>query len=422
VAREKVCVMKVELKVISGPHEGQTFLFDGHDTFLVGRGPQAHFRLPKRDNFFSRLHFMIEVNPPFCRLTDLESTNGTMINQERVQSADLRNGDVIRGGKTHISVCIDEDDIRETRRQVISPSDDEADTVEVKTVPEAVPQNAETPSTDIFIGPYEIKRELGRGGMGVVYLARRTDDPNPIALKTIRPDVEASERDIKLFLREAQVLQSLQHPRIIPFVEIGEDNGQLYFAMEYLPAPNAAELLRERGSLPVSTAVAIACQVLEALEYAHERRYVHRDIKPENVLVQDTGTSINVKLADFGLARVYQTSRMSGITMQGEIGGSLAFAPPEHLTNYRDAAPTGDLYSVAAMLYTLLTGEFIYNFPDSVAKAVLMVLQTDPIPIGERRDDLPQDLIMVLHKALERDSKQRFASASEMRTALINWT
>ena len=255
-----------------------------------------------------------------------------------------------------------------------------------------------------------------------MYLARRTDNGAQIALKTIRPDVEVSERDIKLFLREAQVLQSLQHPGIIPFVEIGEDSGQLHFAMEYLPAPHAAELLKKHGSLAVPTAVEISRQVLEALEYAHAQRYVHRDIKPENVLVQDSGAVIDVKLADFGLARVYQASRMSGITMQGEIGGSLAFAPPEHLTNYRDAAPAGDLYSVAAMLYTLLTGEFIYNFPDSVARAVLMVLQTDPVPIGERRDDFPEGLISILHKALQRDAENRFTSAAEIRAALTEWT
>jgi serine/threonine protein kinase len=239
-------------------------------------------------------------------------------------------------------------------------------------------------------------------------------------LKTIRPDVAVSQRDIELFLREARVLESLQHSRIIRFIEIGEDSGQLYFAMEYVPAPNAAELLKERGPLTVSVAVTIACHVLEALEYAHLRRYIHRDIKPENVLVQSGTGRIEVKLADFGLARVYETSRMSGITMQGEIGGSIAFAPPEHLTNYRDAAPAGDLYSVAAMLYTLLTGELIYDFPDSIAKAVLMVLQTDPIPIQNYRADLPKSLIAIIHKSLQRDPVNRFASATDMRVALQN--
>ena len=223
-----------------------------------------------------------------------------------------------------------------------------------------------------------------------------------------------------LFLREAQVLRDLDHPRIIKFVEIAEDAGRLYFAMNYFAAPNAAALLSQQGPLPIFTAVEVACQVLEALEYAHERRYVHRDIKPANVLIDVSDSSINVQLADFGLARVYQTSRMSGITMQGDVGGSLAFAPPEHLTDYRNAAPAGDLYSVGAMLYTLLTDEFIYEFPDSIAKAVLVVLQTDPVPIQERRDDLPDDLVAIIRRSLDREATNRFASATEMRAALMD--
>jgi serine/threonine protein kinase len=158
---------------------------------------------------------------------------------------------------------------------------------------------------------------------------------------------------------------------------------------------------------------------LEALEYAHELRYVHRDIKPQNILVAGSVDQPDVKLADFGLARVYETSRMSGITMQGEIGGSLAYAPPEHLTNYRDAAPSGDLYSVAATLYTLLTGDCIYDFPASMAQSVLMVMQTDPIPVRERREDLPDDILAIIRRALERDPAKRPQSASEMRQSLL---
>ena len=106
--------------------------------------------------------------------------------------------------------------------------------------------------------------------------------------------------------------------------------------------------------------------------------------------------------------------------MQGDVGGSLAFAPPEHLTDYRNAAPAGDLYSVGAMLYTLLTDEFIYEFPDSIAKAVLVVLQTDPVPIQERRDDLPDDLVAIIRRSLDREATNRFASATEMRAALMD--
>lgn len=122
--------------------------------------------------------------------------------------------------------------------------------------------------------------------------------------------------------------------------------------------------------------------------------------------------------SDFGLARVYETSRMSGITMHGEIGGSLAFSPPEHLTDYRNATPLGDLYSVAATLYNLLSRQFVYDFPDSVAKAVLMMLQAEPIPLRQRCPDLPEALLDVVDQCLARDASERLQTASEMSAAL----
>src|SRR5437899_3669615 len=98
--------MRVTLTVIGGPHEGQTFSFSGHDTFLVGRSKRAHFRLPAKDRYFSRFHFLVEVNPPYCRLMDLGSRNGTYVNGEKVASADLKNGDEIKAGHTLLRVVV----------------------------------------------------------------------------------------------------------------------------------------------------------------------------------------------------------------------------------------------------------------------------------------------------------------------------
>lgn len=412
--------MKVELNVVAGPHEGKSFKFDAHDKFLVGRGSQAHFRLPKKDPYFSRLHFMIEVNPPCCRLIDLDSTNGTFVNRRKVAQCDLRDGDMVSGGDTRIHVRIRMEDARATRAQVRL-----ADHIESSGEHPGRRELAETgpdlPSRDGRgrIGPFDVLHEIGRGGMGVVSLAEHSTTKARVALKTIRPDGPITQRDVDLFLREAQVLKSLNHPRIVRFVEMGEDRGQLFFAMEYVPAPNAATVTRTRGPLAVPEAVEICCQTLEALDYAHRNRFVHRDVKPENLLVGQTETGLpDVRLTDFGLARVYETSRMSGITMQGEIGGSLAFSPPEHLTDYRNATPAGDLYSVAATLYTLLTGEFVYDFPETVAQAVLMILQSDPIPVVQRRGDLPASLVTAINKSLARNPTERYASSADMINAL----
>ncbi len=255
--------------------------------------------------------------------------------------------------------------------------------------------------------------------MGVVYLAQRQTDGREVAIKMIRPDGDIEPRDLQRFLREAEVLQSLHDPGIVEFLEMGESAGRLYFAMEYVSGENAWQLVQRAGPLPVALATAIVCQVLESLEYAHRRGYIHRDIKPENILLAGQDASHRAKLADFGLARLYEASRISGLTLRGEMGGSLAFAPPEQLTNYRDAQPTSDVYSAAATLYSLLSGEFVYDFPTALNLAVLMILQEDPVPIRRRCPGLPERLAATIHRALARDPVDRPASAAALREELL---
>jgi len=269
------------------------------------------------------------------------------------------------------------------------------------------------------IAEYRLLRELGRGGMGVVYLATKGDSKKPVALKTIKPAMPVTSRDLDRFLREASILCELDHPHIVRFLELGECEKQLYFVMEYVPGKNASQLMEERGPLPVGRAVTLVCQLLEALEYAHSRQFVHRDIKPANMLIGKQEGGEFVKLADFGLARVYHTSRLSGLTMHGEMGGSIAYIAPEQITNYRDAEPPGDLYSTAASLYKMLTNEYIYDFPPQLNKRVLMILQDDPIPIIDRDANIPRGLAHVIHKSLSRQPKDRFPSAKVMRQALL---
>ena len=397
--------MKVTLTVVQGPHEGKKFEFDDHDTFLVGRATYAHFRLKAKDPFVSRTHCMVEVNPPLCRLMDLRSANGSFVNGERVDEIDLQDGDHIQLGDTRIEVSITgAEPIRSTRQAVRKPVDD-----------------AELTEDSQFGGPegYQLLREIGRGGMGIVYLAVRANDRNPIALKTVEPHGPADQRTLDQFIREASILRGLQHPHIVQFHEFGQSHGLLYFAMEFVRGTSAAELVRTSGPLPVRRATKIVCQLLEALAYTHERGFVHRDVKPANVLLALTPEGDLAKLADFGLARVYQASTISGLTLQGQAGGSLAFTPPEQLLDYRHVKPTADLYSTAATLYTLLTDAFIYDFPDAMSQCVLQVLQDEPVPISRRRNDLPPSLAEIIHRGLSRNPEDRCSSAVELRETLM---
>jgi serine/threonine-protein kinase len=255
--------------------------------------------------------------------------------------------------------------------------------------------------------------------MGVVYLALRGTDTVPVALKMIIPAATGSRSDVERFLREANILRELNHPHIVAFRDMGDINGGLFFAMDYVRGADAGRLLKKGGPFAVGRGVALICQLLDALGYAHDRRYVHRDLKPANLLVANENGREVLKLADFGLARVYQASQLSGLTMAGQIGGTVAFMPPEQITEYREARPAADQYAAAAALYNLLTDAFIFNFPNELNKQLLMILTEKPVPIQDRRSDLPRGLPEIIHRALARDPAQRWPDVRALRQALL---
>jgi serine/threonine-protein kinase len=240
-------------------------------------------------------------------------------------------------------------------------------------------------------------------------------------VKTIKPAVAGTSKQIDRFLREADILRALRHPNIVAFREMGDAAGTLYFAMDYVPGRNAGEILQAEGPMGVSRAVRLMCPVLEALDFAHSQGFVHRDVKPANVLVTDEGGTETTKLADFGLARLYHSSHLSGLTLTGEVGGTLAFMAPEQITNFREAKPAADQYAAAATLYNLLTGCDVYDFPKKREQAFLMILEREPVAIRKRRRELPLDLARIIHRAFKKDPEKRFANAKAMRMALLKF-
>lgn len=384
----------VLLTVTGGPNQGQSLRFDSHDTLVVGRGRAAQWKLPPRDKFFSRHHFLLEVNPPACRLTNLSLTNGTLVNGERIDVRHLHDGDLILAGDTAIQVTI--------------------------SAPPSAPGPIRARSThaSTHFGGYRAVRELGRGGMGVVHLVADERTGQQRALKTLRTDC-CDPREVRRFLREAQVCQRLKHPHIVAHYGSGQEGETVYFVMEYVAGEDAAQLLRRTGRLTLSRAVAWACQLLLALDYAHNQGYVHRDIKPSNLLIGQTGGREHLKLADFGLVHAYQSSSLSGLTLDGEVGGSLPFMAPEQLTHFRHVDPRSDLFSVGATLYNLVTGTYAYDFPPRVADRFTLVLQNKLVPLDRRRPDLPPEFVALIARATASDPAHRFASAAEFRQALL---
>jgi serine/threonine-protein kinase len=254
--------------------------------------------------------------------------------------------------------------------------------------------------------------------MGLVYLAVGRADGRPVALKTVIPASSGTDAQVKRFLREAEVLRALDHPNIVAFRDMGESDGMLYFAMDYVRGQDAYKVMKKQGAFPPGRAATLGVQLLDALAYAHARGFVHRDIKPSNLMLYEQGGRERVLVADFGLAKVYQASQLSGLTMTGDVGGTIPFMAPEQITEYREAKPPVDQYSSAASLYNLMTGAYPFDFPASFQNQLLTILNEDPVPMRQRRPEIPEGLAAVIHRGLKREPAERFPDAAAFRDAL----
>jgi serine/threonine-protein kinase len=397
------------LEVTDGPQRGIRFQFNQHETLVAGRASTAQLRL-QDDLHFSRYHFRLEVNPPMCYLLDLGSRNGTSVNGRKVKECFLKNGDVISGGRTKIRFAVT-DELPATEI-VESPGQ----SAEVGAAPGEV---VATPlPSGLSIPGYDLVEELGRGTMGIVYRAVQKSNGQECAVKLLTPAQVGGEKSLQLFLREVSILSQLDHPRIVRFLGLGSTGRSAYFAMEYVSSVPFERIvgncsLRKK----VQIVCGIACQVLEALEYAHGKELVHRDIKPANILLARRENKLSVKLADFGLAKSFTNAGLSEVTRDGDIRGSLAYMAPEQLINSRQARPSCDLYSLGATLYRYLSGENIFDFEEGPCK-FLVVLEKSPIPLLDRCPNLPEELAAIIHKSLAKEPADRHGSAREMRDEL----
>jgi serine/threonine-protein kinase len=267
--------------------------------------------------------------------------------------------------------------------------------------------------------------QIGEGGMGVVYKAVSEDDGATVAIKAIRPALAPNQKTIGRFLREARVMQNLVHPHIVRFRQMGDLPGMLYFVMEFVPGTDAAKLMKERGSFTVPQVVGLAVQMMDALGYAHGKGFVHRDIKPANLLLKPADASeaarapggYVVKVADFGLARTYEASAMSGLTVSGAAGGTPHFMPPEQVTDFKSVKPPADQYAAAVTVYYLLSGKYPYD-ATGTAELLKKILTGKPTPLAQHRPDVPRGVADAVQKAMMTNPADRHADMVQFAAAL----
>lgn len=429
--------MQVNLKVLAGPYRDRVFCFTQPDTFLIGRSNEAHLCLTE-DKFFSRHHCLLEINPPHCFLRDLGSTNGTFVDGEKVSEAFLRSGAQIQGGETVLLVEVDVGSsapnttptaaVRPTIVTVVCLNCGRREEAQANSPEEQLTFLCEDCRIELKKSPqpipgYDMVRVLGRGGMGCVMLGRHQKTGEAVAIKTLLPEFAVSEKHMRRFMREIDVAASLKHPSIVQFLDRGTHNGVVYLVTEFIEGSDAGKLADARGGrLPAEETLQIILQSLDGLSYAHAQGFIHRDIKDQNILVKGSFPNLSAKLTDFGLAKSFAQSGMSGVTMAGEMAGTLAYMSPEQLKNFRDVKPQSDIYAIGMTAYSLLSGQLALSVRASanMAETIKAIFEQTPVPLRQRAPHLPKAVCEVIDRALVKDPSQRWKSAQAMRTALTH--
>jgi class 3 adenylate cyclase len=266
------------------------------------------------------------------------------------------------------------------------------------------------------VGGYRIVRVVGRGGMGVVYLADDVRLGRKVALKVLTTEAAEQPSVRDRFLGESRMAASLDHPNILPIYEAGEADGRPFIAMRYVPGLDLDGLIRRDGPLSLERAIVIVDQVASALDAAHEAGLIHRDVKPGNILVAAGSKpgSEHAYLSDFGLTKHAEYSAQ--ITRSGQLMGSVGYVAPEQIEN-RPIDRRADVYSLGCVVYECLAGAQPY--PRDTDMATLFAhVQAPPPSLAATRPELPQSVDAVIAKALAKDPDERYATAGELAKAL----
>lgn len=271
---------------------------------------------------------------------------------------------------------------------------------------------------------FVLERELGRGGMATVFLARETKHQRHVAIKVLHPEI-SSAFGTERFLREIGIAARLSHPHLVPMIDSGEADGLLYYISAFIPGGDLRERLAREGRLSVQDALHITEEVGAGLHFAHRAGYVHRDVKPENILFADG----HALLADFGVARAFGAdsrgaepepegmSRRSSFTEPGIAVGTPAYMSPEQASGEVRLDARSDIYSLACVLYEMLAGEPPFSGGTSRQVMARHVMEK-PRRLRTLRPDVPPGVEEAVHRALEKDPTRRFASVTEFTAAL----
>lgn len=349
----------------------------------VGLGRDPKSEIPVTDHLCSRRHFEVAESGGRYVLKDLESSNGTWVNEQRVTEVDLAHGDCVRAGETQLTFL---EDAGAGGRGLIGK----------------------------VVGGYRILERIGRGGMGTVYKANQVSLNRVVALKILSHKVAMDPAFVKRFHKEAQAAGRLNHPNIVQVYDVSSDQGLHFFSMEFIENGSVQDLATREGKLAPELALASILDAARGLEYAEKRGLVHRDIKPDNLMINAEGV---VKIADLGLARdagesARETGEHAGEHHKDDEGifGTPHFIAPEQAQG-RPVDTRSDIYSLGATFYRLLTGQTPFT-GDSVREIIYKQINEPPQPVREIVKDCPASLAQIVERMMQKEAAARPATAA----------
>jgi hypothetical protein len=261
--------------------------------------------------------------------------------------------------------------------------------------------------SDVFIPGYEVLGELGRGGMGIVYMARQVKPNRIVALKKIKTGADAAAAELTRFRTEAEAVARLQHPNIVQIFEVGEHNGLPFFSLEFCGGGSLKAKLAGTP-LPAAEAARLVATLARAVQAAHDQKVIHRDLNPANVLLAEDGTP---KITDFGLAKKLDDV---GGTVTGAVMGTPSYMAPEQARGQtQEIGPAADVYALGAILYECLTGHPPFKAA-TAHETLVQVVADDPVPPRQLQPKTPRDLETICLKCLHKEPGRRYASALDL--------
>ena len=442
---------KVILTFISGSIKGREFVFEKRTTRIIGRAKDCNFILPddKEHRTISRYHCLLDINPPYIRVRDFGSLNGTFANNQRIGSrkelansaenkpenkpenreCDMFDGDILKIGNISLQVRIE-------GKSSTMPLDLDSLTLDRGELSGGrVKRSLQNSSANLpAIEGYATLVELGKGKGGEVYLADNIETGEEVALKVMRCSDEAgSPQGIDTFVRQIENTKALQHPHISQIRDYGYENGSFFLTIDYCDSGSIVDLMRRRKkTLSINEAVRIIFQVLDGLEYAHNAEipyikqrdgrfskgtgFIHGCLEPANILLVQSGDRFVAKVGNYGLARAFDLAGLNGLTRTGAKSILPAFMPRHQAIDFYYAKPEIDVWAAAACLYYMLTGTYPRDFKGK--DPWLATLQTKAIPIRDRNPSIPKPLAALIDLALSDRPHIHFKTAIEFKKAL----